>query len=78
MQLAARIAIKLAREKLIYLVIDADGLWLIQSEPEVIKGYSRAVLTPNVVEFKRLCDSVVRTTSLRPYQVGAHLFPIRI
>lgn len=60
MQLAARVAIRLAREKDVYVVIDADGLWLVQSDPEVVKGYKKAVLTPNVVEFKRLCDAVVR------------------
>ncbi|KAK4049069.1 hypothetical protein OIV83_004431 [Microbotryomycetes sp. JL201] len=58
MQLAARVAIKLAREKDIYIVIDADGLWLAQNEPDVVKGYAKAVLTPNVVEFGRLCDAV--------------------
>lgn len=60
MQLAARVAIRLAREKDLYIVIDADGLWLVQEDPEVVKGYKKAVLTPNVVEFKRLCDAVVR------------------
>lgn len=35
---AARIAIQLAREAGIYLVIDADGLWLVQSEPELVQG----------------------------------------
>lgn len=61
MQSAARIAIQLARQRSIYIVIDADGLYLVQAEPELVKGYRRAVLTPNVVEFKRLCDSAVRS-----------------
>lgn len=65
MQLAARVAIRLAREKDLYIVIDADGLWLVQSDPEVVKGYKKAVLTPNVVEFERLCDAVVRYNSPR-------------
>lgn len=42
-----------------YIVIDADGLFLVGTDPSVIKGYKRAVLTPNVVEFGRLCDSMV-------------------
>lgn len=58
MQAAAKIAIQLCRESNTYLVIDADGLYLIQSNPELIRGYHRAVLTPNVVEFGRLCDSL--------------------
>ncbi|GAA5835780.1 hypothetical protein JCM5353_002477 [Sporobolomyces roseus] len=57
MQLAARVAIKLARENNVYIVVDADGLFLIQSDPSVVKGYKRAVLTPNVVEFGRLVEA---------------------
>ncbi|SDA02829.1 BZ3500_MvSof-1268-A1-R1_Chr11-1g03177 [Microbotryum saponariae] len=58
MQLAARTAISLARQKGLFIIIDADGLWLVQSEPKLIQGYPKAVLTPNVVEFKRLCKAV--------------------
>ncbi len=36
------------------IVIDADGLFLINQEPDLIKGYTKAILTPNIVEFKRL------------------------
>ncbi len=28
-----------------------------QNEPQVIKGYASAILTPNVNEFQRLCES---------------------
>jgi hypothetical protein len=59
MQEAARIAIQLARARNLYIVIDADGLYVIQDEPALVRGYRKAVLTPNVVEFKRLCDRVV-------------------
>ncbi|KDE03867.1 YjeF [Microbotryum lychnidis-dioicae p1A1 Lamole] len=58
MQLAARTAISLARKKGLFIIIDADGLWLVQSDPKLIQGYPKAVLTPNVVEFKRLCKAV--------------------
>ncbi|GAA5987025.1 hypothetical protein JCM5350_002819 [Sporobolomyces pararoseus] len=57
MQLAARVAIKLARENNVYIVIDADGLFLVQTDPSVVKGYKRVILTPNVVEFGRLVES---------------------
>ena len=63
MQEAAKTAISVARQQNMYLVIDADGLWLIQNEPEVVKGYRKAVLTPNVVEFGRLCEKLVRRNS---------------
>lgn len=38
-------------------VIDADGLWLVAHEPEVVKGFPAGcpvVLTPNLIEFARL------------------------
>ncbi|ODV95294.1 hypothetical protein PACTADRAFT_42806 [Pachysolen tannophilus NRRL Y-2460] len=40
------------------LILDADALYLVSLKPEIIKGYEKAVLTPNVVEFKRLADSL--------------------
>lgn len=36
------------------LVIDADGLFLVTTKPDVIKNYPNVILTPNVVEFSRL------------------------
>jgi ATP-dependent NAD(P)H-hydrate dehydratase len=35
-------------------VIDADGLWLVAQQPEVVRGNRRVVLTPNLVEFARI------------------------
>ncbi|CAH7669725.1 HX dehydratase 1 [Phakopsora pachyrhizi] len=43
-----------AIEKRISLVIDADGLWVIQVKPEILRSYPSTVLTPNPVEFQRL------------------------
>ncbi len=40
------------------MVIDADGLSLITERPELIKNYYKVILTPNSVEFSRLCNSV--------------------
>ena len=54
----ARLALSLARTQGMYLVLDADALWLIGQQLSLIKGYRRAVLTPNVVEFKRLSEQV--------------------
>lgn len=39
-------------------VIDADGLWLVAQQPALIRGYQKAVLTPNRVEFSRLWEAV--------------------
>ncbi|KIX01768.1 YjeF family domain-containing protein [Rhinocladiella mackenziei CBS 650.93] len=40
------------------MVLDADALWLIQTDPDIIKGHKECILTPNVVEFGRLAKSV--------------------
>lgn len=56
MQDTAALLIKKIREKDIPLVVDADGLWLIKNHPELVTGYANTVLTPNVMEFARLCD----------------------
>ncbi|KAG5518985.1 hypothetical protein PMAC_002516 [Pneumocystis sp. 'macacae'] len=44
-----------ARRRKMPIVIDADGFYCIQNKPEIIAGYSNAVLTPNIAEFSRLC-----------------------
>lgn len=43
-----------ARRKNIPMVIDADGLWLVNHWPELVRGYQSAILTPNAAEFRRL------------------------
>ena len=58
MQSTARRVILAARERGIGVVIDADGLMVVTSDPEVVRGYKNAILTPNVVEFGRLCKSL--------------------
>lgn len=42
------------------LVIDADGLFMVTQNPEIIRNYPRGViLTPNAIEFSRLAKSVL-------------------
>lgn len=48
----------MAKEMQKSLVIDADGLFLISQEPDIISGYTKAVLTPNGGEFPRLFEKV--------------------
>eukprot|EP01122_Echinamoeba_exundans_P012791 TRINITY_DN5448_c0_g1_i1.p1 TRINITY_DN5448_c0_g1~~TRINITY_DN5448_c0_g1_i1.p1 ORF type:complete len:328 (+),score=44.94 TRINITY_DN5448_c0_g1_i1:33-1016(+) len=50
-----------ARNLELPIVVDGDGLWLISQEPELIKGYTRAILTPNAVEYSRLCARLLGT-----------------
>ncbi len=38
--------------------LDADALLLVQKDPGLVKGYRKAVLTPNVVEFGRLTKAL--------------------
>ena len=54
----AKVALSIARSKDMFVVLDADGLWMVGQDLTVIKGYRRALVTPNVVEFKRLCQQV--------------------
>lgn len=58
MQNYARMALGLAREQGMFLVLDADALFLVGQDISLIKGYRRAVVTPNVVEFKRLSQQI--------------------
>jgi ATP-dependent NAD(P)H-hydrate dehydratase len=58
MQETAAHIIKEVRKRKMPLVVDADGLFLVQNQPDIVKGYASAVLTPNVMEFKRLCDKM--------------------
>lgn len=46
-----------ARSKNIPFVLDADGLYLAQTRPELVDGYKECILTPNVVEFARLAKA---------------------
>ncbi|KAF9958035.1 hypothetical protein BGZ72_000966 [Mortierella alpina] len=55
---SAKHAIEKAKELEMPIVIDADGLFLIQNEPDLVQGYTKAVLTPNLVEFGRLCEAM--------------------
>jgi ATP-dependent NAD(P)H-hydrate dehydratase len=49
--------IEAARKANMPFVLDADGLNLAQTRPELVQGYRECILTPNVVEFARLCKS---------------------
>ncbi|KAI8980388.1 Ribokinase-like protein [Pilobolus umbonatus] len=57
MQETARELILKARQDNMPIVIDADGLYLVQKHPDTVQDYKKAVLTPNIVEFNRLCES---------------------
>ncbi|KAG7439789.1 Ribokinase-like protein, partial [Guyanagaster necrorhizus] len=54
----AKLALNLARSQEMFIVLDADALFMVGQDISLIKGYHRAVVTPNVVEFKRLSEQV--------------------
>ncbi|EPS40922.1 hypothetical protein H072_5188 [Dactylellina haptotyla CBS 200.50] len=58
MQRTAGRVVRAAREKGMGIVVDADALLLISSDPSLVKSYPNAILTPNVVEFSRLCKAL--------------------
>lgn len=58
MQATIARVIKAARKQNMPVVLDADALQAVQSWPDLVRGYPLAVLTPNVVEFGRLCKAL--------------------
>ncbi|KAF7308422.1 hypothetical protein HMN09_00691000 [Mycena chlorophos] len=58
MQSFAKIALSLAKQQGLFVVLDADALWLVGQDISVVKGYRRAVVTPNVAEFARLSSQL--------------------
>lgn len=57
MQDTCALIIEAARKINMPFVLDADGLYLAQTRPELIQGCKECILTPNIVEFARLCKS---------------------
>ncbi|KAJ3222693.1 hypothetical protein HK099_002003 [Clydaea vesicula] len=58
LKLVAKIIIE-AKSMDLPMIIDADGLIIIQNDPDIIKGYANAILTPNVREYERLLNALI-------------------
>lgn len=54
----AALVIRAAFARDLPLVVDADGLWLVNRDPDLVRGNRRVVLTPNRVEFGRLAEAL--------------------
>ncbi|KAI1065863.1 hypothetical protein LB507_000350 [Fusarium sp. FIESC RH6] len=52
------LVIKAARDQGLPIVLDADALAIVHKQPELVSGYNGIVLTPNVVEFGKLCEAL--------------------
>jgi ATP-dependent NAD(P)H-hydrate dehydratase len=48
-----------ARKQNIPVLIDADGLYILSCETSLVKGLKKCILTPNMMEFKRIYESEV-------------------
>jgi hypothetical protein len=46
------------REKGLPMVIDADGLYIVTKHLDLVRGYPRAILTPNKNEYARLAAAL--------------------
>ncbi|MCJ1474321.1 hypothetical protein MMC13_002979 [Lambiella insularis] len=53
-------------------VLDADGLHIVTTHPDLVRGYKQCILTPNVVEFGRLAKAVGVPTDTAGKQNTAH------
>ena len=73
MQEIVLLVMKEARKKQLPMVIDADGLFTLQNHAEVLVGYKDAVLTPNLVEFRRLCHTMSVDIDESPEEACANL-----
>ncbi|CAI0466288.1 unnamed protein product [Linum tenue] len=51
---------KQARHSNVPIVVDGDGLFLVTNSLDLVHGYPLAVLTPNVNEYKRLVQKVLK------------------
>ncbi|PCH36305.1 Ribokinase-like protein [Wolfiporia cocos MD-104 SS10] len=73
MQEYARMALDIAKEQKMYVVLDADALWMIGRDLSLIHGYRRAVLTPNVMEFKRLSENAKIDPNTPANELAMHI-----
>uniref|UniRef100_A0A7R9VTJ1 ATP-dependent (S)-NAD(P)H-hydrate dehydratase n=1 Tax=Chlamydomonas euryale TaxID=1486919 RepID=A0A7R9VTJ1_9CHLO len=55
---ASRLVIKECRRANIPLVVDGSGINLIVAEPQLVKGYTNCVVTPNIAELGRIAGAV--------------------
>jgi ATP-dependent NAD(P)H-hydrate dehydratase len=63
-----------AKKQNLPFVLDADGLYLAQTRPDLIQGYKECIMTPNVVEFGRLAKSKgIDTSNENPATVCSKL-----
>lgn len=60
---AVKNAAESAKSNRIPIVVDADGLFVLNSDISLVIGYEKCILTPNEMEFKRLYDATFGSDS---------------
>ncbi|KAF0697948.1 Aste57867_11401 [Aphanomyces stellatus] len=78
---AAKTIIGAAKARQLPLVLDGDALFLVSTDLSLVHGYEQAILTPNIMEYTRLCVSLglldtldlTQAATLPPQLVAAKL-----
>ncbi|TYZ57532.1 hypothetical protein PybrP1_005404 [[Pythium] brassicae (nom. inval.)] len=73
----ARQLVQRARSAQLPLILDGDALYLVSVEPDIVRGYARAILTPNAMEYARLCVSIGLLKDANPTQAAA-IHPVEL
>lgn len=60
-----------ARSLSLPLVVDADALHFVAQDPDMVRGYQRALLTPNAAELELLCNAVLGVRAAVPDRTEA-------
>lgn len=60
----AMAALSAARERDLPVILDGDALFALNSDLDVVQGYTRCILTPNPAEYRRLYLSVSATIDM--------------
>ena len=58
------------------MVLDADALYFVSKCPEIVRGYTKAILTPNAAEFDRLYAAVYRSEPNRSEDPNASVMQL--
>ena len=56
-----------AKKQNLPIVIDADGLFILSTDTSIIKGYEKCILTPNLMEFKRIYEFEVIQNNIQKF-----------
>jgi ATP-dependent NAD(P)H-hydrate dehydratase len=54
---ALKTSVEYAKSRNIPIIIDADGLYILSFDSTIVHGYEKCILTPNLMEFKRLYEA---------------------